>query len=54
MAGEQAEGMPIGEEPMVQVPDMAGAALLMATLPPEANVLELTMLPVTQPYVGRG
>jgi len=53
-AGEQAEGMPLTVEPMIQVPDMAGAALCMATLPPEANVLELTMLPVTQPYVGRG
>ncbi len=54
MAGEQAAGMELGDEPMIQVPDMAGAALCMATLPPEANVLEMTLLPVTQPYLGRG
>ena len=47
-------GMNLSEEPMVQVEDMARGALYMASLPPEANVLELTMLPVTQPYVGRG
>jgi NAD(P)-dependent dehydrogenase (short-subunit alcohol dehydrogenase family) len=47
-------GMNLSEEPMVQVEDMARGALYMATLPPEANALELTMLPVTQPYVGRG
>ncbi|MEE8046884.1 MAG: SDR family oxidoreductase [Dehalococcoidia bacterium] len=54
-AGEQAaEGMELGEEPMIKVSDMAGAALYMATLPPEANVQEMTVLPVAQEYVGRG
>lgn len=53
-AGQQAEEMPLGEEPMIQVPDMAGAVLYMATLPQEANVQEMTVLPVTQPYLGRG
>ncbi|MDP6665856.1 MAG: SDR family oxidoreductase [Dehalococcoidia bacterium] len=53
-AGEPAEGMELGVEPMIQVADMAGAALCMATMPPEANVMELTLLPVAQPYLGRG
>ena len=47
-------GMELSGEPMVQISDMANAALYMATLPPEANALELTMLPVAQPYLGRG
>ena len=46
--------MELGEEPMVQVDDMARGALYMASLPPEANALELTVMPVTQPYLGRG
>jgi hypothetical protein len=33
---------------------MARAALLMATLPPDANCLEMTVLPVQQVYLGRG
>ncbi len=33
--------------------DVARAALLMAALPNETNVFELTMLPVNQPYLGR-
>ncbi len=54
-AGEQAaEGMELGVEPMIKVSDMAGAALYMATLPPDANVQEMTVLPVAQEYVGRG
>ncbi len=47
-------GMDISEEPMVEISDMANAAFYMATLPPEANALEVTMLPVSQPFVGRG
>ncbi len=47
-------GMELGEEPMVQVDDMARGALYMASLPPEANALELTVMPVAQPYLGRG
>ncbi|MBM3956796.1 MAG: SDR family oxidoreductase [Gemmatimonadetes bacterium] len=43
-----------GEEPMVSVETMAQGALLMATLPPEANLYEAIMLPVTQLYLGRG
>lgn len=41
-------------EPMIPTEDMARAALLMVTLPPEANMLEAIVLPVTQKYVGRG
>ena len=41
-------------EPMIAVEDIARTALLMATLPPEANLLEAIVLPVTQKYIGRG
>lgn len=41
-------------EPMIAVEDMARVALLMATLPPEANMLEAIVLPITQKYIGRG
>jgi hypothetical protein len=40
--------------PTVPVWTQGEAALYMATLPPEANVLEMTVMPVIQPYVGRG
>lgn len=51
---EDVEGMNISEEPMIQVEDMARAALYMATLPPEASVLEMKVIPVAQPFIGRG
>lgn len=41
-------------EPMIPIGEIARVALLMATLPPEANMLEAIVLPVTQLYVGRG
>ena len=44
----------MGAEPMVDTVDMANAALLMATLPPEANVLEMTVVPNRMTYIGRG
>jgi NAD(P)-dependent dehydrogenase (short-subunit alcohol dehydrogenase family) len=54
----RAAGMAAGrredDEPMIAVEDMARVALLMATLPPEANMLEAIVLPVTQSYIGRG
>ena len=43
-----------GPEPMISVDEVARVALVMATLPPGANLLEATILPVTQPYIGRG
>ena len=47
-------GRDMGPEEMISVEDMARAALLMATLPPEANLYEAVLLPVEQPYLGRG
>ena len=41
-------------EPMMDVDDLAQAAVLMATLPPNINMLEATVLPVGQLYIGRG
>lgn len=41
-------------EPMMDVDDLAQAAVLMATLPPHINMLEATVLPAGQLYVGRG
>jgi NAD(P)-dependent dehydrogenase (short-subunit alcohol dehydrogenase family) len=41
-------------EPMIPTDEIARVALLMATLPPEANMLEAIVLPVTQRYIGRG
>jgi hypothetical protein len=42
------------DEPMIATAEMARVALLMATLPPEANMLEAIVLPVEQLYIGRG
>ena len=47
-------GRAMDDEPMVAPADMARVALLMATLPPEANMLEATVLPLQQHYIGRG
>lgn len=52
--GRSASGKDMGAEPMVETVDMANAALFMATLPPEANVLEMTVIPTTMTYLGRG
>ncbi len=41
-------------EPMISVEDLAMTALTMAALPPNANMLEVILLPVEQPYIGRG
>jgi len=48
------EGIEMNREPMVAPEEMARVALLMATLPPEANMLEAIVLPVKQLYIGRG
>lgn len=42
------------QEPMIPVAEIARVALLMATLTPEANMLEAIVLPITQLYIGRG
>ena len=33
---------------------LAGVALAMAVLPPDVNMLDASVLPVQQPYLGRG
>lgn len=52
--GGTADGMELANEPMIEVSDMANAALYMASLPPEANVAEMSVVPIAQPYIGRG
>ncbi len=52
--GRSGSGRDMGAEPMVATEDMANAALYMATLPPEANTLEMTVIPTTMTYLGRG
>lgn len=42
------------QEPMISIADIAEVALLMATLPPNVEMLEATVLPHEQKYVGRG
>lgn len=50
----QARGRPEDIEPMFEPEVIARCALLMATLPPEANMLEAIVLPLQQKYLGRG
>ena len=40
--------------PTMDVDDAARSVLHMASLPPEANVLFMTVMATTMPYVGRG
>lgn len=47
-------GRAMDNEPMIATADIARVALLMATLPPEANMLEAIVLPLGQKYIGRG
>lgn len=49
-----AAGRAQGPEPMMEAEQVGRLALLMATMPPDVNILEATMLPVSQPYIGRG
>ena len=44
----------IDQEPMMSTDDIASAALTMAALPLNVNMLESIVLPVGQPYLGRG
>jgi len=41
-------------EPMMSVAEIAQAAVAMAELPPHVNMLEATVLPVEQLFLGRG
>lgn len=43
-----------GPEPMMDVENIARTALLMATLPPDVNMLEAIVIPNEQLYLGRG
>ena len=52
--GKSATGRDMGAEVMISTREMARTALLMVTLPPEANMLEAIVLPVQQKYIGRG
>ena len=52
--GRSGSGRDRGVEVMVSVKNIARTALLMATLPPEVNMLETVVLPVKQEYIGRG
>ena len=42
------------EQARMSTDDLASVALAMAVLPPDVNMLEATILPVQQPYLGRG
>ena len=44
----------VDQEPMINVEDISEVALLMATLPDQVEMLEATVLPHRQLYVGRG
>lgn len=52
--GRSSTGRDMGPEPLITPDDMGRTALLMVTLPPEANMLEAIVLPVAQTYLGRG
>jgi NAD(P)-dependent dehydrogenase (short-subunit alcohol dehydrogenase family) len=49
-----ASSKPEDAEPMMAPEEIAQVALLMATLPPHVEMLEATVLPREQLYVGRG
>lgn len=52
--GRAASGKGDEREPMISPDDIARTALLMVTLPPEANMLEAIVMPIGQKYLGRG
>lgn len=41
-------------EGLIPLADIAGAAVAMATMDPAVNMLSAVILPITQPYIGRG
>ena len=43
-----------GGEPTMSVDELAQVAVTMAALPPHVSMLEATVLPVDQPFIGRG
>ncbi|MFZ5709430.1 MAG: SDR family oxidoreductase [Pseudomonadota bacterium] len=59
MGSRMAKGVPqadgsIRPEPLMPVEDAATAVLTMATLPPGTNVLTMTVMATSMPFVGRG
>ena len=49
-----AEKRKVLKEPVMQASELAEAAITMAALPAHISMLEAIVLPVTQPYLGRG
>jgi NAD(P)-dependent dehydrogenase (short-subunit alcohol dehydrogenase family) len=59
MAARMAKGVPqangeVAVEPLMDVQHVADAVLHMASLPPDANVLFMTIMATKMPFVGRG
>ena len=52
--GTSTTGRNEGPEPLISTADMGKTALVMATLADDANMLEAIVLPLGQPYLGRG
>ena len=50
----QASDRPADAEPMMTVDELAAAAVAMAAMPDHVNMLEATVLPVGQLFIGRG
>jgi len=59
MASRMADGVPqadgsVRPEPLMDVAEVGRAVVHMASLPPEANVLFMTVMASKMPFVGRG
>ncbi|WP_417515870.1 SDR family oxidoreductase [Minwuia sp.] len=59
MTARMPQGVPqadlsMKEEPVMDVQHVADAILYMANLPPDANVLNMTVMATKMPFVGRG
>ena len=59
MTKRMSQGVPQADgsmraEPCMDVDDVARAVSYMAGLPPEANVLSMTLMATKMPYAGRG
>jgi NAD(P)-dependent dehydrogenase (short-subunit alcohol dehydrogenase family) len=59
MAARMADGVPqadgsVKPEPLMDVDSVSKSIVYMASLPPEANVLSLTVMATKMPFVGRG
>ena len=52
--GRSGTGKDQGPEILINANDIARTALLMATLPEGTNMLDATVLPIKQEFIGRG